>query len=316
MKRFLGIVVCAFALNSCDDGDLIVENIDFSDVPTQSCTTNDLLYKLNDQESLILNIPSTTFSNNPTDVGVPISLDINSTNQVVYTFYNGQVGTANICDVIKPPTPGVNDQWNATSGKIQITVTQQSTSNATNNSTTITGYNNSIVFKNITFDKGNGTTQFYETFSYGDYLVKAVPLPFAFNEKLSKCSSTNEVYDYSPSESFTLNIDPLLIANAVTPPNTPRTGVIGATVNKLVYRLFTNGVVTESYFCNTTVPVLPSVSQEWIGKIGGTIEVTTTTLTANSFTHTIVLKNVVLQKGNSSFLLGDNYEYGELVTIK
>jgi hypothetical protein len=315
MKRFLGIAVCALALNSCDDGNLIVENIDFTDVPTQSCTTNDLLYKLNDQESLILNIPSTTFSNNPTDANTPISLDINSTNQVVYTFYNGQVVTANICDVIKPPTPSVNSQWNASSGKIQITVKQQITTNSTNNSTTITGYNNSIVFKNITFDKGDGTTQFYETFSYGDYLVKAVPLPFAFNKILNKCAN-NEVYDFSPSESFTLNIDPLLIANDVTLPNTPRTGVIGATVNKLVYRLFTNGVVTDSYFCNATVPVLPSVSQEWIGKVGGTIEVTTTTLTANSFTHTIVLKNVTLQKGNSSFLLGDIYKYGELVTIK
>ncbi|WP_264563836.1 hypothetical protein [Flavobacterium sp. N3904] len=316
MKQFLGIVVCALALNSCDDGNLIVENIDFTDVPTQSCTTNDLLYKLNDQESLILNIPSTTFSNNPTDVGDPISLDINSTNQVVYTFYNGKVVTANICDVIKPPTPSVNSQWNATSGKIQITVTQQSTSDATNNSTTITGYNNNIVFKNITFDKGDGTTQFYETFSYGDYLVKAVPLPFAFNGILSKCDNSNEVYDFSPSESFTLIIDPLLIANEVTLPNKPRIGVIGATVNKLAYRLFTNGVVTKSYFCNATVPVLPSVSQEWLGKVGGTIEVTTTTLTANSFTHTIVLKNVTLLKGNSSFLLGDNYKYGELITIK
>jgi hypothetical protein len=314
MKRFLGIVVCALALNSCDDGDLIVENINFSDVPTQGCSTNHLLYKLNDQESLILNIPSTTFTNNPTGTGDPILLDINATNQVVYTFYNGKVATSNICDVIKPPTPGVNNQWNASSGKIVITVTEQKKLDETNNSTTITGYNNSIVFKNITFDKGNGTSQFYETFSFGDYVVTAVPLPFAFNKLLNKCTN-NQVYDFSPSESFTLDIDPLLIANEVTLPNTPRKGVIGATVNRLVYNVFTGGVLSLDYFCKTPVPAIPAISQQWLGKIDGTIEVTTTTGGPKIFKHTIVFKNVTLQKGNSNFQLGDNYKYGELQTI-
>jgi hypothetical protein len=313
MKRFLGILACAIAFNSCDDGDLRVENIDFSEVSTQSCPANDLLFKLNDKESLILNIPSTTFTNNPTDPDTPISLDINATNQVVYRFYEGKVATANVCDLIPPATPNVNNQWKATSGIIQIAITDIKKLDETNNSTRITGYNNNIIFKNITFDKGNGTEQFYETFAFGDYLVSAVPLPFTFSGLLTKCTS-GQVYDFSPSESFTLDINPELIANEVTPPNTPRTGLIGATINKLVYRLFTNGVVTESYFCTTPVPITPTVNQEWIGKIGGTIEVTTTSNGPNVFKHTIVLKNVTLVKGNSNFQLGTSYKYGELQT--
>lgn len=315
MKRFLGILICTIALGGCDDGDLIVDKIDFSAVEAQSCTTNNLIYKLNENESLILKVPAATFTNNPTVPGVPITLNIDATNQVVYSFYNGKVASGNICDVIPPATPTINSQWKASSGKIEIVVTANKKLDETNNSTRITGYNNNIVFKNITFDKGNGTSQFYETFTFGDYTKTIDPLPFAFNGLLNICSN-GQVYGFSPSESFTLNIDSALIANEVTAPNTPRTGVIGATVNKLVYSLFTNGVVSPDYFCQATVPLLPTVSQEWLGKIGGIIEVTTTTNGPNVFKHVIILKNVTLVKGNSNFQLGTSYKYGELQTIK
>lgn len=315
MKRFLGVLICAVALNSCDDGDLIVDKIDFSAVQTQSCTTNNLLYKLNDNESLILNVPATTFTNNPTDPGVPTSLDVNATNQVVYSFYDGKVISGNICDLIPPATPNVNSQWKASSGKIEIVTTDIKKLDETNNSTRITGYNNSIVFKNITFDKGDGTSQFYETFAFGDYTKTADPLPFAFQGLLNICSNNGQVYQFSPNESFTLDIDPALIINEVTAPNTPRTGVVGATVNKLAYRLF-NGVVSPDYFCKATVPLLPTVSQEWLGKVDGIIEVTTSTNGPNVFKHVIILKNVTLIKGNSNFQLGNSYKYGELQTTK
>jgi hypothetical protein len=315
MKRFLGILICTIALSSCNDGDLIVDKIDFSAVQTQSCATNNLLYKLNDNESLILNVPAATFTNNPTVSGVPTSLDVNATNQVVYSFYNGKVASGNICDLIAPATPNVSSQWKASSGKIEIVITDIKKLDETNNSTRITGYNNNIVFKNITFDKGDGTSQFYETFAFGDYTKTVDPLPFAFNGPLNICSN-GQVYAFSPSESFTLNIDSALIANEITPPNTPRTGVIGATVNKLAYSLFTNGVVSQDYFCKATVPLLPTVSQEWLGKVGGIIEVTTTTNGPNVFKHVIILKNVTLIKGNSNFQLGNSYKYGELQTTK
>ncbi|PWA08684.1 hypothetical protein [Flavobacterium laiguense] len=315
MKRFLGILICTIALHSCDDGDLVVDKIDFSAVQTQSCATNNLLYKLNENESLILKVPAATFVNNPTDPNAPIILDVNGTNQVVYSFYNGKVVSGNICDVIPPATPNVNSQWKASSGKIEIVTTDIKKLDETNNSTRITGYNNNIVFKNITFDKGDGTSQFYETFAFGDYTKPADPLPFAFSGLLNICSN-GQVYGFSASESFTLNIDSALIANEVTAPNAPRTGVIGATVNKLVYSLFTNGVVSPDYFCQATVPLLPTVSQEWLGKVGGIIEVTTSTNGPNVFKHVIILKNVTLVKGNSNFQLGTSYKYGELQTVK
>ncbi|RTY81671.1 hypothetical protein EKL97_07365 [Flavobacterium sp. LS1P28] len=312
MKRIVSLLVFALLLNGCDDGDLIQETITFEDVATQNCTTNGIIYKLKDSEALILEIKNVVF---PTETSVQ-ELDINGTNRVFYRFYNGTVTNATICETIPPATPTVTGQWTATGGKIVITTTAIKPLNPDDNSTKITGYNHNITFKNITFDKGNGT-QVYETFFFGDYQIAATPLPFSFNKTLEQCATSKQLYDYNSSEALILDIDASLIVNAVTPLNTPRTGLIGDTENKLTYRLF-SGLVTGNYFCNTTFPTTPTFSEEWIGVSGiantsGIIEVTTTT-NGSGFRHTVVLKKVKIKKGNSDFILGDAYIYGDLLT--
>ena len=316
MKRFLGILICALAFNSCDDGDLILEDINFDDVDTQSCSTNNILYKLKEKEALLLEISKSVFVNEPTIPGTPTIIDIeNSTNQVVYRFYNGTITTDNICNTIPPALPNVTDQWTASSGKIQIITTTIKTTDATTNSTRITGYNHNITFKNITFDKTTGP-QTYETFPFGDYTTAPTNnLTFGFEQVVKQCATSKQLYNRTSSEALTLdNIDSALIVNTETPLNTPRTAVIGSTNNRLAYRLYSNGVLTDAYFCNTSVPVLPSISEEWNALSGGIIEVTTIKNGTTAYKHTIVLKNVVLKKGNSDFKLGDSFPYGDLIT--
>ncbi|UQD56486.1 hypothetical protein [Flavobacterium sp. K5-23] len=315
MKRVVSILAIALLLNSCDDGDLIQEDISFEEAITQSCSTNNIIYKLKEREALLLEIPSTSFAN---DISLTNTIiDINSSNRVYYRFYNGTVSAANICETIPAATPIVTDQWIASNGKINIKTTAIKTVNTTENSSRITGYNHNIFFNNITFNKSIGT-QFYETFPFGDYVTTAVTLPFLFDKTVEICSNSNIIYNYTSSESLTLDIDKTLISDVVTPLNTPRIGTIGTTKNILTYRLF-SGLLTGTYFCNTTVPTTPSISQEWnaatgISNVSGIIEVTTTTNGPNSFKHTIVLKKVTFKKGNSTFLLGDNFVYGDLLT--
>lgn len=312
MKRVLSLLVFSMFLNGCDDGDLIQEDINFEDVTAQKCTTNNIIYKLKDSEALIFEATGITF---PTET-TKQQLNISSANRVIYRFYNGMVSAATLCESIPPATPIVTDQWTATGGNIAINTTAVKTTDEKDNSTKITGYNHSITFKNITFDTGNGT-QVYETFVFGDYLVSATPLPFAFNKTLEQCSSSKQLYDYNSSEALILDVDSALILNEATPLNTPRTGLISDTKNKLTYRLF-SGLVTGAYFCNTTFPSSPVVTEEWIGvagvsNISGIVEVTTTVF-GNGFKHTVVLKKVKMKKGNSDFILGDTYIYGELLT--
>jgi hypothetical protein len=316
MKRLLGLLVFTLLLNGCDDGDLTLETISFEDVTTKSCTTKNIIYKLKDKESLLLEIPESSFNNEPSLADTPTIVDISATNRVVYRFYDGTVSSSTICESIPPATPVVTDQWTATDGKIQIFTTAVKTTNTTDNSTKITGYNHNIVFKNITFAKSSGT-QVYETFAFGDYVTSANSLPFLFDETVEQCSTSKQIYNYTSSEALILDIDPALIVNTATPLNTPRTGLISATVNKLTYRLF-SGLLTSSYFCNTTFPTTPAVSEEWIAVAGvanvsGIVEVTSTSF-ANGFKHTIILKNVTMKKGNNDFKLGDSFIYGELLT--
>jgi hypothetical protein len=306
-----------FVLNSCDDGNLVQEDITFENTATQSCSTNNIIYKLKDKEALILEIPESSFINEPTLEGSPRIINISSTNRVVYRFYNGAVSANNICETIPPATPIVTDQWNATDGTIQIITSAVKKTDAVTGRTKITGYNHNVVFKNITFAKNNGT-QVYETFPFGDYVTTATTLPFGFDETVEQCSSSKQIYNYTSSEALTLDIDPDLIKNEITPLNSPRTGVIGTSINKLVYRLYSNGVLTPDYFCNATLPILPSISQEWIAESGvtnvsGIVEVTTSKV-LETYVHTIVLKKVTFTKGNSDFTLGDSYTYGELIT--
>ena len=312
MKRVLSLLVFSMFLNGCDDGDLIQENIDFEDVTAQKCTTNNIIYKLKESEALIFEATGVTFPTETTSQ----ELNISSSNRVIYRFYNGTVTASTICESIPPATPIVTGQWTATGGKIVINTTAVKTTDETDNSTKITGYNHNITFKNVTFDKGNGT-QVYETFAFGDYLISATPLPLAFNKTLEQCSSSKQLYDYNSSEALILDVDSALIVNEATPLNAPRTGLISDTKNKLTYRLF-SGLVTDAYFCNTTFPATPVVTEEWIAVAGiantsGIIEVTTTVF-GNGFKHTVVLKKVKMKKGNSDFILGDNYIYGELLT--
>ena len=323
MKKVLNLLLLVALLTACDDGDLTQEDISFEDITdTQSCTNNNIIYKLKDQEALILEIPKTNFTTDLTAANDTIELDISLTaNRVVYRFYDGIVTTANICETIVPATPVITDQWVATAGKIQIVTTASKTTDETNNSTKINGYNHTILLKNITFAKGSGGDQVYVDFPFGVYKTSITSLPFNFDQTLEKCTATNEVYNYNTSEALILNIDPALIANEVTPLNAPRTGLIGTTTNVLTYRSFLNSgtPLTGAYFCQATTPVIPTLNQQWDGVADasgatGIIEVTTTTNGANSYKHTIVLKKVSLQKGIVNFTLGDSYILGELFT--
>ena len=319
MKRVLSLMIFILLLNGCDDGDLTLETIDFEDAETKSCTDNNIIYKLKENEALLLEIPKTEFVNEPTDPASPKVIDIdNSTYRVVYRFYDGAVAEDNVCNTIPPAKPYVVDQWTATSGKIEITTTTNTTAGTIAGSTVITGYNHRIVFKNITFAKTNGT-QVYETFVFGDYITPSTPLPFGFDKTVEQCADKKQVYNYTGGEALTLDLlDSNLIVNEETPSNTPRIGLIGSDKNKLIYRLYSNGVLTPSYFCNTTIPLLPTVSEEWNGvngvaNVSGIIEVTTIKSGTTAFKHTIVIKNATLKRGNSSFKLGDVYTYGELI---
>lgn len=315
MKRFLGILFLVVMISSCDDGDLFLEDINFDKATVATCTKNDIIYKLNEKEALLLELPEVVFPNETKTQEITIG----GNTRVVYRFFNGAVKADNICETIPPATPIVVDQWIANAGgKIVISSVAKKSEPNPENSTKIIGYNHSIVLKNVTFQKANGT-QVYDLLVFGDYKTNVTSIPFAFTKTLGQCATSKQVYNFINSEALTLNnIEAGLIKNEVTPLNAPRTALISSTSNSLIYRSYKGGILTENYFCTTSTPTNITLFQEWkaaagVAKSEGIIEVTTTTF-GTGYKHTIVLKKVKMVRGSDDFLLGDNYIYGELIT--
>lgn len=174
MKRFLGLLVCAFIFNSCDDGDITLENFNFDTAAAvNDCTVNnDLYFKIKNNEALILQTPATSFENTVTPADTPRTLVINSTNQVIYRLFSGSVSSAYFCSDIPAATPTVSDEWIASngiegvSGIIEITTTQI----LNPDTQAITGYNHHIVFRNITFSNADNSFV-YEEYIFGNYVT-------------------------------------------------------------------------------------------------------------------------------------------------
>lgn len=322
MKKYASLVLLAFLLNGCDDGDLTVDTIDFDNVTAASCdpTTNTLIYKLKTQESLLLQLPQANGIVNDPNVYI-YDID-NNQYRVVYRAYDGKVETTNICGAIPPRTPNVTEEWLGKTGKIVITTTQIATDPDVNGATRINGYNHNIVFQNITFAKPAGD-QVEAEFPFGDYKTTVTPANLTFQNAASGeafiCPDNLTVYNYNTSFTLTIeNFDQSLLDNVVTPPGKPRTGAIGATTNKLFYRTFLSGTgsISAGYFCQKTTPSLPAVNETWVGEntnadLKAEIQVTTEQSGPN-FIHTIVLANVSLVKGNSKFRLGTSFLLGKI----
>lgn len=313
MKKLLGIFICVFVLNSCDDGDVEIKNISFEDVEG-SASCGDIVYKINGNQLLLIKISDASLLPYKNEVGVE-SIPISTSTKVIYRNYDGEPTAENICSNPPAATPNVMEEWTAIGGIIEITTTAVKETNTETNATRITKYNHNIVFKNIVFNKPNGD-QTYETFIFGDYSTPTtLTYPFENEQQLEKCSSSFTVYSQIGKEALIINdIDPTLIENAAT--SSARIMNLSDAVNKLSYKAY-NITISLDFFCGAATT--PTILEEWTPDYtatSGIIEVTTTVATNGStteYTHEIHLKNVTLKKGELSFYLGDDFYYGNLV---
>ncbi|NHM07088.1 hypothetical protein G4D82_07630 [Flavobacterium sp. CYK-4] len=322
MKKILGLLALILVFSNCDDGDMTIETIDFQDVQAASC--GEIIYKLNGNEALYMKIPTAAnaFANEITPTDEPRIITIGSSVNVTYRAYNGNVTAANLCNSPAPISPTATTEWTASAGTIEIsTIAVYSTPDAVTGATKILKYLHNIVFKNIVFNKPEGT-QVYETFPFGEYATTATTLPLTFNpDNVAVCPSNQLLYNAGSNDIeaiYIQNFDSNLLNTSNL--GTPKTALISATSNKLVYRLFETALTTtnQEYFCGSSLPSTPTVTQEWTAQNGvadtsGIIEVVTTT-NGSGFLHTITLKAVTFQKGNSTFYLGNSIVIGNLLT--
>lgn len=175
MKRFLGLLICAFIFNSCDDGDMNLKSFNFDTAaPVIDCSENNgLFFKIRGNEALILETSlSSAFPNEITPVGEPRTLLINTENHVIYRLFSGTVPESYFCSSVPPVAPTVSDEWNASEGVADVSGIIEITTTEIINPTTlaVTGYNHLIVFKNITFSNSENSFV-YENYIFGNYVT-------------------------------------------------------------------------------------------------------------------------------------------------
>jgi hypothetical protein len=312
MKYFLALFICALTLAGCDDGDLIVDSFNFENTTVQKCTDVDVLYKINGEESLVLNIPETNFPNVETETDTPRIVNITGSTSLTYRKYSGTATAANICST---PTLTVLEEWNVVGGTVEITTIKVFDTDGT----TVVGYNHNIVFKNITFVTPEKEIV-YDSYVFGNYRTDVIDLEFDYvTAAMQNCDTNNLVFKYNTNNALLLDVPATLFANEETL-GTPREALINTTTHKVVYRVY-SGSLNANYFCSAITPATPTLTEEWVADNGvddvsGIIKVETVAIDATHWKHTIKLFNTIFRKGIYTYspAPGADYTFGEYIT--
>lgn len=150
MKKYL-LIGCSILLFGCNDGDLQIETVDFDSIETvQSCntvsaSTENVVFKINGDEALILTIDSGLLKNEVTASSLESAVPGSS--QISYRIFSETVTSAYFCDSPPPLTPTVLEEIEAEGGSIIVTTT-------TEDSITFT---HTIQLSGVTFLNENGS---------------------------------------------------------------------------------------------------------------------------------------------------------------
>lgn len=152
MGKFFFLISCLGILFSCSDGDLQIENIDFDSVSVQFCTapqttTANILFKINDDEALIMELQSGVLNHGVVGETVVTESAVPSQTKITYRIFSDKVSTAYFCDDIPPVTPTVVDEIEAEDGTVII----ETTADADN-----TNFVHTISLSGITFVTSKG----------------------------------------------------------------------------------------------------------------------------------------------------------------
>lgn len=310
MKRYLAFIFLSLSLLGCDDGDLTEVNYDFNENAAIACGENQnnfFIYKTTENRVAILKLNSNNFKNLVNEDN-PITLNIDgSVNQLIFRTFSDNVTSSTICSTIPPALPIVTEENVALGGEMTIITTARKSENTTDGSSKIDGYLHTIYFQNVTF--ANQRNQSLRTMTYN---TNAVALSnFSNINEISSCLNTNEFYKNNGSQSIVLKLTAeniALLFNDITGTEKEISLDDNNTITQQIYDVTVHPLQSD-YFCNEIAATNPPVVESW-KSTAGTVMVTTEA-TANGFTHTVTLKNVILNKDVLEVKMGNSFNLGK-----
>ncbi len=129
MKRILLFGLLAFFI-ACDDGDLQIETLDFDSASIQYCEavsaeTANTLFKLNDTEALILELPIAALKNEVSTTEIEYAVSESGPAKITYRIFSDKITKNYFCDEIPLTEPTVIDEIIAEGGTVLITTTKE-----------------------------------------------------------------------------------------------------------------------------------------------------------------------------------------------
>ncbi|AEE20108.1 hypothetical protein JM84_2582 [Dokdonia sp. Hel_I_63] len=124
MKKLTLLLALIFFIVSCDDGDVIVTQLDFDDVELQLCenvgnVSNYVFYKTKSSTNEALALQFETDEPIFTEVNTSYSVLLSGTDQYSYRVFNGDPSNY-FCNAIPPTSPVVQEEFISTDGLVEI----------------------------------------------------------------------------------------------------------------------------------------------------------------------------------------------------
>jgi hypothetical protein len=124
-RVFLVFVLCFIC--SCNDGDVIIETIDFDETSITFCestttTSSTLFFKLNTAEALVLELASGLIKNEVSEDTIRSAIPGQS--QLIYRTFSDNISENYFCDAVPPVIPTVTEEYEGEGGEVLITTIQ------------------------------------------------------------------------------------------------------------------------------------------------------------------------------------------------
>lgn len=298
MKKIVGLFLVAISLTACDDGDLVFENLNFDGKKIQKCPDNQLYFKTNDTELLLVDFSKTndTISGSMLNPAAPLNIKqellTSPTTKIYYRTYDAPIAANTICSLLAPANPKVTAEYTSLPGG-RIFYTRMITPVVTETTVNV-NYTYTINFENITLT--NGTSEIkYATFPYGSYIYDTSKIGFSFTNRYDFCD--NFLTSYKEKELIKIQLPEDFVF-----PSTNQTQIINLNdTNLLSYFIFEKVLsIEDGSLCEFSTQ---SAKDEW-QVTNGSLQIETK-VTGTNITHTLKLIEAEFMKDDITFNVTD-----------
>lgn len=304
-NTFFGTFLVALTLTGCNDGDLDIERVDFSESSIELCDNFEdtgLLFKIVDGEAMILQLEEDFLGNRATPDS--IESDIPGASALTYRYFDGTVSNDYFCSTVAPATPAVQQEIVATGGTIKALSTPK---------TDGTGFNHGIVLLDAVLVNNAGERVIESEFNLGTFTTS--PSNANTGVELGNVVHCNDtlLYRTGPGNedkgmAVVLDLEEGLFRSEITAEQDTITSAIGR-ASRVFFYIF-DSELPDDYFCTEEKPETP-VQRARFEAIQGQIEVVTSEAEdGNGLTHQISLQNMILLNDEEERLLPASTSFG------